>query len=418
MFNTLPLSFWTTWVVTPLSGAVIGYFTNALAIRMLFRPYHAVVLSIGSFRWQVPFTPGLFPKEQAVLAQQISQVITDRLLTVDDFAKIAHRLVSPDQLEPMLTHLVQTVLQHHQDPDRVQTFFEQLAGFLCQTLAQLPGLLHHQFEHHPQGLQSWFNQAFDQWVIHPPTLPQEALEPLIGLLLEQLLDPPSLRQLLIQELTEENRQRLSQAIVNQVSGLSGLLLRLVNPQRFLDQLSTFLMDEPDRANALISHLLRDLRVKHYLTQQLTHLNLSRLPIEVVERIKQTLFDALQTMLAQTHEPLGQWLTRPDTQHHVAQLLQRSALKPWPAESLQPFTRQLALLIHQVLRSELSTFVATVLPLMGLEAVIAQKIKTFSPAQLETLILSIAKKELAGIELLGGVLGLLIGLLNAALIQWL
>ena len=39
----------------PLIGAVIGYFTNYLAVKMLFRPLHPV--KIGN--WTLPFTPAL-----------------------------------------------------------------------------------------------------------------------------------------------------------------------------------------------------------------------------------------------------------------------------------------------------------------------------------------------------------------------
>jgi uncharacterized membrane protein YheB (UPF0754 family) len=44
-------------LLPPLLGAIIGYVTNALAIRMLFRPLREY--RIGPFR--VPFTPGIIP---------------------------------------------------------------------------------------------------------------------------------------------------------------------------------------------------------------------------------------------------------------------------------------------------------------------------------------------------------------------
>ena len=48
-------------VILPIVvGAVIGYFTNFLAIKMMFRPRHEV--RIGKF--QLPFTPGIIPKNQ------------------------------------------------------------------------------------------------------------------------------------------------------------------------------------------------------------------------------------------------------------------------------------------------------------------------------------------------------------------
>ena len=42
----------------PLLGALIGYITNWLAVKMLFRPREAKYL----FGHRIPFTPGVIPK--------------------------------------------------------------------------------------------------------------------------------------------------------------------------------------------------------------------------------------------------------------------------------------------------------------------------------------------------------------------
>ena len=47
-----------TFLLTPLLGSLIGYITNSLAVKMLFRPYRS--LYIGKFH--IPFTPGMIPK--------------------------------------------------------------------------------------------------------------------------------------------------------------------------------------------------------------------------------------------------------------------------------------------------------------------------------------------------------------------
>lgn len=63
-------------IVAPLLGGVIGYITNDLAIRMLFRPRKAVY--IGKFH--VPFTPGLIPAQQGRIAESIGNVVSAQLL--------------------------------------------------------------------------------------------------------------------------------------------------------------------------------------------------------------------------------------------------------------------------------------------------------------------------------------------------
>ena len=63
----------------PLVGAIIGYITNWIAVKMLFRPSKAIY--IGKFR--LPFTPGIIPKNQSRLAPGISNAISGSLLNED-----------------------------------------------------------------------------------------------------------------------------------------------------------------------------------------------------------------------------------------------------------------------------------------------------------------------------------------------
>jgi uncharacterized membrane protein YheB (UPF0754 family) len=68
---------WINIILTPVVGAVIGYFTNWLAIKMLFRPHEAKYIG----KYQLPFTPGLIPKERTRLTKKIAQTVQTHLLT-------------------------------------------------------------------------------------------------------------------------------------------------------------------------------------------------------------------------------------------------------------------------------------------------------------------------------------------------
>lgn len=65
------------YIISPLSGAIIGYFTNWVAIKMLFRPHEEKYL----FGKRLPFTPGLIPKRRFVLAKKVGETISMHLLT-------------------------------------------------------------------------------------------------------------------------------------------------------------------------------------------------------------------------------------------------------------------------------------------------------------------------------------------------
>ena len=47
-------------IIRPLIGAVIGYVTNWIAVKMMFRPLHEK--KIGKFT--IPFTPGIIPRNK------------------------------------------------------------------------------------------------------------------------------------------------------------------------------------------------------------------------------------------------------------------------------------------------------------------------------------------------------------------
>lgn len=79
------------FIIGPLVGGVIGYITNALAIRMLFRPYEAKYI----FGWKVPFTPGIIPKEKNRIATSIGAAISENLMSKEVLEK---NLLSEDMV--------------------------------------------------------------------------------------------------------------------------------------------------------------------------------------------------------------------------------------------------------------------------------------------------------------------------------
>lgn len=64
----------------PFIGAVIGYFTNMIAVKMLFYPKREIRL----FGRRLPLTPGVIPKGRPRLASSIGEVVEKYLLTKED----------------------------------------------------------------------------------------------------------------------------------------------------------------------------------------------------------------------------------------------------------------------------------------------------------------------------------------------
>ena len=86
------------YIAGPLIGAIIGYFTNFLAVKMLFHPQTEKKL----FGRTLPFTPGVIPKNKPRLAHAIGQAVANVLLTKEDIAG----LLTDDTLNQASTALV------------------------------------------------------------------------------------------------------------------------------------------------------------------------------------------------------------------------------------------------------------------------------------------------------------------------
>lgn len=71
---------WLPWLMPPLLGALIGYVTNYIAIRMLFRPLRPWRL----FGFRLPLTPGIIPSKRGELAQRMGEMVGSHLLTAED----------------------------------------------------------------------------------------------------------------------------------------------------------------------------------------------------------------------------------------------------------------------------------------------------------------------------------------------
>ena len=67
----------------PILGSIIGYGTNLLAIKMLFRPYREIKI-VGK---RIPFTPGIIPKRKPEIAKTVGNVVGNELFTKEDILK-------------------------------------------------------------------------------------------------------------------------------------------------------------------------------------------------------------------------------------------------------------------------------------------------------------------------------------------
>lgn len=83
----------------PIIGAIIGYCTNYIAVKMLFYPRK----EIRVFGHVLPFTPGAIPKGKPRLAKAVGNVVANTLLTEED---IKEKVFSTELQEAAVDHVM------------------------------------------------------------------------------------------------------------------------------------------------------------------------------------------------------------------------------------------------------------------------------------------------------------------------
>jgi UPF0754 membrane protein sca_1420 len=101
--------------MTPVIGAIIGYITNDIAIKMLFHPKRAKYIG----RWKIPFTPGLIPKERDRIAKSIGNVISSQLLNSN---VISEALVSEQMIERIKKGIIRFVDNNRKNETIIEEF--------------------------------------------------------------------------------------------------------------------------------------------------------------------------------------------------------------------------------------------------------------------------------------------------------
>lgn len=97
-------------IAGPVIGAIIGYCTNYIAIKMMFRPFEAK--KIGKFK--VPFTPGIIPRRKESMAKAIGRVVEENLLNEDT---VKNALLS-DEVKNQIKAKIEQEIGRHRDDER------------------------------------------------------------------------------------------------------------------------------------------------------------------------------------------------------------------------------------------------------------------------------------------------------------
>jgi uncharacterized membrane protein YheB (UPF0754 family) len=126
------------YLLLPIIGAAIGWLTNYVAIKLLFRPH--VPLNIMGFKLQ-----GLIPKRRKEIARSMASAIEKELLSSKDLAGTLDSIDWKDEIEKT----VEDVVEHRLKRSKMKSI--PLIGLLSENLTYhikslLSKEIHKQFE--------------------------------------------------------------------------------------------------------------------------------------------------------------------------------------------------------------------------------------------------------------------------------
>ncbi len=408
----LNLDLATLWIyiAPPVAGAIIGYFTNDIAIKMLFRPYKPIFIG----KRQVPFTPGLIPRNQERLAKRIADTIMGSLLTPGELQTLAGRLLQTERVQAAILWLLKLALEQVQ-LDKEQKTAKILAGILRDLLGEsLPRLLK-VLARREDFLEAQINQIFDQ-ILLDFQLTGDQSRKLSDWLLQVVLPPDVLRQALVDFLTDRNIQIIDEGFREKSSGTYWVVANLFGLRNTLTRLRTYCLDEKDATNARLAELIYSLSVRERLQQWLQNVSLQNLPVSTVRQLRKTTRETVRSYVQERGTELLKGLGQSIDWDKVAGLiLNRLRNSAAVTTSLGLVSQELALILERYLERDLENIVAQAIPILSIDQVIVDRIKATTPDELESTIQGIVKSELQAIVNLGGILGFLVGLLQTGLL---
>ncbi|MDZ8026338.1 MAG: DUF445 domain-containing protein [Nostoc sp. SerVER01] len=392
------------YVSPPVLGGIIGYFTNDIAIKMLFRPYRAIYIA-GR---RVPFTPGLIPRNQERLALNISKTIMGSLLTPQELQNLARRLLQTERVQGAILWLLRLAIEQVKT-DKNQKSAKIVAGILRDLLGEsLPRLLK-VLSRREDFLEAQINQVFDQ-ILLEFKLTEEQATRLADWLLQVVLPPDVLRQAIVDFLTDRTIQIIDEGFREKTSGTYWVVANLFGLRNTLTRLRTFCLDEKEATNTRLQELTQDLQMRDRIRKLLQNLSLQNLPIGTVRQLRKTTRESVRHYVQTSGSDLLQGLTDSVNWENIAVvLLNRLSTSPVVNTSLEVMSQELAFILEKYLEKDLEAIVAQVIPILSIDQVIVDRVKSTSPADLEAAIEGIVKNELQAIVTLGGILGFVVGL---------
>lgn len=363
-------------------GAIVGAATNYMAIKMLFRPYKPIYF----MRWRLPLTPGLIPKRRDVLAVQLGKTVSDYLLTPDTIKK---KFLSEEVRKNVLQFAQTKVEQEIFLNDKTLKDWIELAGF----------------GHLPQTVEGKIDVIlFNQFESMKHTLATKKIRELLPEDLAGVLDkkiPEAVEQILKKGEDYFLSPEGSMTIKNMVDDF------LSSKGSIGGMIQMFVGD----STSLVGKVQREL-VK-FLQAPGTNALLTRIFVAEWEKIKdRPAMDFMQDVNFDTIVTDIQNYAKRELA--IDERLNKTIHDYWPQGNDWAKNDLLPKILDKVFKAAEGKM-EDVLKRLNLAEVVREQVDSFPIAKLEELVLGIISRELRLITWLGGIIGGLVGLVQAVIV---
>lgn len=241
------------YIIGALIGAVIGYITNWLAIKMLFRPREAKYI----FGMKLPFTPGLIPKEKSRIANKVGETVGTHLLNSDSLSKA----LKDDKIKAKFNEVAKEKI--NQVINSNSTLEESLKNTLGENYYALKGNMINNIT--KTILESIQEEEFKNKVKFYIV---DSIKERLNKKPEKIIDfinSNKFREVIINTLEEEKtRDIIGKALLKEVKTLEkeDLTIEEVIPENIKPYIEEYVKSQKDTLVDIIKNLLRDDEVSH------------------------------------------------------------------------------------------------------------------------------------------------------------
>ena len=365
-------------LIAPGVGAFIGYFTNYLAIKMLFRPYRKYTV----WKLGLPFTPGLIPKKRKKLIEVIAKMVKEELLTKELIVKRMEKIHIKEDLQALLSPIFVRLIENLEN--YIKAFFSVNQDRKIEEILSISELKTFVSREYKRALNNIENKKWEE--ILPPYVRKEVEKFLLSQI--ESVAEELLKSFLFKKQIE--------SILKQK--ISFFLFFRIIPKMEEKIISTI--------SGKIEEILRELKYSEEVRQDLI-LKIKeewKKPIELPENLK----EAGMKFLLEKIEKIGEKRLREVDKEYIKILTQ--GIKEVLIRERQKMIEHLCEDLYNVIKQEIPKLLES----FDVEKLVKERLNSLSLKELEKMILKVSREELKYITFLGGVIGFIVGVFQALL----